>query len=86
MTTGVADPKNLRSVFLSLQEANFDAVVVGSQALNLWATKYVVRAPELGELLPLFSARRCLIEMTSALAEILLQINLNSALYCNYLP
>ncbi len=53
-------PKNLRSVFLSLQEANLDAVVVGGQAVNLWAAKYVARAPELGELLPLFSARRCL--------------------------
>ncbi len=79
-------PENLRSVFLSLQKANFDAVVVSGQAVNLWATKYVARAPKLRELLPLFSARRCLIEMTSALAEILLQINLNSALYCNYLP
>lgn len=48
-------PENLRSVFLSLQAANLDAVVVGGQAVNLWATKYVARAPELGEFLPFAS-------------------------------
>jgi hypothetical protein len=48
-------PENLRSVFLSLQAANLDAVVVGGQAVNLWATKYVARAQELGEFLPFAS-------------------------------
>ena len=40
-------PENLKEVFTALKAAGLDAVVVGGQAVNLWAVKYSTRLPEL---------------------------------------
>ena len=48
-------PEELHSIFLELQSIEFNAVVVGGQAVNLWATKYSVRSPQLREMLPFAS-------------------------------
>lgn len=45
MTKPKLTPENLRSIFLDLQTANLDAVVVGGQAVNLWAIQYCDRLP-----------------------------------------
>lgn len=55
MTKPKLTPENLRSIFLDLQAANLDAVVVGGQAVNLWATQYCDRSPQLREFLPFAS-------------------------------
>ncbi|PSB43221.1 hypothetical protein C7B80_24880 [Cyanosarcina cf. burmensis CCALA 770] len=55
MTKPKLTPEDLRSIFLDLQSASLDAVVVGGQAVNLWATKYCDRSPQLKELLPFAS-------------------------------
>lgn len=48
-------PEDLREIFVKLQTAELDAVVVGGQAVNLWASKYYERSPKLKELLPFAS-------------------------------
>lgn len=48
-------PRDLREILVKLQEASLDAVVVGGQAVNLWAFKYYENAPALKELLPFAS-------------------------------
>ncbi|PSB01402.1 hypothetical protein [Merismopedia glauca] len=48
-------PEDLRDIFLQLQAANLDAVVVGGQAVNLWAVFYSQRCPQLLDLLPFAS-------------------------------
>ncbi len=48
-------PRDLREVLIKLQEARLDAVVVGGQAVNLWAFKYCEDAPTLKEFLPFAS-------------------------------
>ena len=48
-------PENLRDAFAKLQTAGFDAVVVGGQAVNLWACRYCDRAPNLNTYLPFSS-------------------------------
>lgn len=55
MTKPKLTPEKLRSVFLDLQAINLNPVVVGGQALNLWATKYYNRSPDLKKLLPFAS-------------------------------
>ena len=48
-------PENLRDAFAKLQTAGFDAVVVGGQAVNLWAYRYCDRTPDLATYLPFAS-------------------------------
>lgn len=48
-------PEDLLQIFLDLQEAELDAVIVGGQAVNLWANHYSDRAPELAAYLPFAS-------------------------------
>jgi hypothetical protein len=48
-------PEDLRDIFLKLQAVNLDAIVVGGQAVNLWAVKYSQRCPQLLDLLPFAS-------------------------------
>ncbi len=48
-------PRDLRELFVELQEAGLEAVVVGGQAVNLWAFQYCEDAPTLKELLPFAS-------------------------------
>ena len=48
-------PEGLREIFIDLQTANLDAVVVGGQAINLWAYQYYEQAPELRQYLPFAS-------------------------------
>ena len=48
-------PESLKTVFADLQTANLDAVVVGGQAVNLWAYQYQEQAPELQQYLPFAS-------------------------------
>jgi hypothetical protein len=48
-------PEGLRQILLDLQGANLDAVVVGGQAVNLWAYQYLQQAPELSQYLPFAS-------------------------------
>lgn len=48
-------PEGLREIFIDLQSANLDAVVVGGQAVNLWAYQYYEKAPELKQYLPFAS-------------------------------
>jgi hypothetical protein len=48
-------PEDLRDVFLQLQTVELDAVVVGGQAVNLWAYQYSETSTMLKELLPFAS-------------------------------
>jgi hypothetical protein len=48
-------PNDLKEIFSLLQKAELDAIVVGGQAVNLWASKYSERVPELNEYLPFAS-------------------------------
>ena len=48
-------PVDLREIFVDLQTAGLEAVVVGGQAVNLWAYQYYEASPKLKELLPLAS-------------------------------
>jgi hypothetical protein len=48
-------PETLREIFLALQSAGLEAVVVGGQAINLWAYQYYERLPELQAFLPFAS-------------------------------
>lgn len=40
-------PENLRAIFIKLQQINLDVVVVGGQAVNLWAYQYYENLPQL---------------------------------------
>lgn len=55
MTQKQLTPEDLREIFVKLQTANLDAIVVGGQAVNLWASKYCERSPKLQQLLPFAS-------------------------------
>jgi hypothetical protein len=48
-------PEHLRSLLLQLQEISLEVVVVGGQAVNLWANFYRERVPQLEEYLPFAS-------------------------------
>ena len=48
-------PQNLKQVFTALKAAGLDAVVVGGQAVNLWAVKYSNRLAELKQYVPFAS-------------------------------
>lgn len=48
-------PENLRAIFIKLQEVNLDVVVVGGQAVNLWAYQYYENLPELETYIPFSS-------------------------------
>jgi hypothetical protein len=54
MTTKLT-PNDIKEIFSLLQEAELDAIIVGGQAVNLWASKYSERVPELNEYLPFAS-------------------------------
>jgi hypothetical protein len=48
-------PFDLKEVFVRLQRANLEAIVVGGQAVNLWAYQYRERSPEMLALEPFAS-------------------------------
>jgi hypothetical protein len=48
-------PEDLKDVLSTLQEAGLDAIIVGGQAVNLWAYRYSLDCPELKEWLPFSS-------------------------------
>ena len=48
-------PENLHDLFAALQAADFEAIVVGGQAVNLWAFKYLDTCPQLQAYLPFAS-------------------------------
>jgi hypothetical protein len=48
-------PEDLREIFLTLQTAELEAVVVGGQAVNLWAYQYSLTNPQLQAYLPFAS-------------------------------
>lgn len=48
-------PENLWEIFAKLQEVNLDVVVVGGQAVNLWAYQYYKTSPQLQQYLPFAS-------------------------------
>jgi hypothetical protein len=48
-------PTQLKEIFLRLQEISLDVVVVGGQAVNLWATRYYPQCPILEQYLPFAS-------------------------------
>ena len=45
-------PEDIKDILLKLQEANLDAVIVGGQAVNLWAYQYSERCHDLQSLQP----------------------------------
>ena len=49
------EPADLTEVFQALQEEDLDAVIVGGQAVNLWASRYSQTEPELRQYLPFAS-------------------------------
>jgi hypothetical protein len=48
-------PNDLKEIFSLIQEKDLDVIVVGGQAINLWASKYSERVPELDKYLPFAS-------------------------------
>lgn len=48
-------PTQLKEILLRLQEIPLDTVVVGGQAVNLWATRYYSQCPQLEQYLPFAS-------------------------------
>jgi hypothetical protein len=48
-------PAQLKEILLRLQEISLDVVVVGGQAVNLWATRYYQQCPQLEQYLPFAS-------------------------------
>lgn len=48
-------PENLREILNKLQEVNLDVVLVGGQAVNLWAYQYYNNSPELQKYIPFSS-------------------------------
>ncbi|MBR8835037.1 MAG: hypothetical protein DSM106950_13640 [Stigonema ocellatum SAG 48.90 = DSM 106950] len=51
----ILTPVDLLDTFVTLQALGLDAVVVGGQAVNLWAYQYQIRCPKLQEFLPFAS-------------------------------
>jgi hypothetical protein len=51
----ILTPIDLRNVFVTLQALGLDTVVVGGQAVNLWAYQYQAKCPKLREFLPFAS-------------------------------
>ena len=49
------EPADLAEIFKALQPEDLDAVVVGGQAVNLWARRYFATEPELEQYLPFAS-------------------------------
>ncbi len=47
----ILTPVDLLDTFVTLQALGLDAVVVGGQAVNLWAYQYQSRCPKLQEFL-----------------------------------
>lgn len=48
-------PEDLRDILIELQEAGLDAVIVGGQAVNLWAIEYSQQSPLMQKLQPFAS-------------------------------
>lgn len=48
-------PENLRDIFVKLQTVELDTVVVGGQAVNLWAYQYYQNSQQLEQYLPFAS-------------------------------
>ena len=48
-------PEDLKSVLSQLQQASLEAIIVGGQAVNLWAYQYCQSAPQLLQYLPFAS-------------------------------
>ena len=48
-------PDDLVDVFRALQAAGFDAILVGGQAVNLWASRFESDHPDWGVLRPFTS-------------------------------
>lgn len=48
-------PENLREILIKLQDGNLDAVLVGGQAVNLYAYQYYQKFPQLAQYLPFSS-------------------------------
>jgi hypothetical protein len=48
-------PENLREILIKLQDINLDAVIVGGQAVNLYAYQYYQKSPQLQQYLPFAS-------------------------------
>ncbi|GAA6618569.1 hypothetical protein [Scytonema sp. NUACC26] len=51
----ILTPVDLHDVFVILQARLLDAIVVGGQAVNLWAYQFQSRCPQLQEFLPFAS-------------------------------
>jgi len=51
----ILTPLDLHDVFVTLQTIGLDAIVVGGQAVNLWAYQYQQKCPNLQEFLPFAS-------------------------------
>jgi hypothetical protein len=49
-------PENLVSLFQAISQEELDLILVGGQAINIWASYYVSRVPSLTEYLPFSSA------------------------------
>ena len=49
-------PESLVSMFQVIDREDLDLILVGGQAINMWATYYVSRVPQLAEYLPFASA------------------------------
>lgn len=49
-------PENLISLFQAIDLEKLDLILVGGQAINIWASYYVDRVPALTEYLPFASA------------------------------
>jgi hypothetical protein len=52
----VFTPESLILLFQSIESSNLDLILVGGQAINIWASYYANRIPELIEYLPFSSA------------------------------
>ena len=49
-------PENLISLFQAIDREDLDLILVGGQAINIWASYYASQAPKLKEYLPFSSA------------------------------
>jgi hypothetical protein len=52
----VFTPENLIPLFKKIEKENLDLILVGGQAINIWANHYVNRVPKLLDYLPFSSA------------------------------
>jgi hypothetical protein len=48
----VFTPENLIPLFEKIEKENLDLILVGGQAINIWANHYVNRVPKLLDYLP----------------------------------